>query len=143
MNRYKRTLIFISVLIFVFISIGYSDENEIVIIVNKDAPQLNLSLSEIKSIYTGKTTLWSSREPIVLAVVKEETVHKAFLKKYVGRSASQFKNTWKRHFFTGQGSLPKKFNSCEDLIRYVSTDKLSIGYIRGESNSEGIIRLNN
>ena len=105
-----------------------SDGN-IVVIVNNNAPEKDLSKERIKQIYTGKVTLWSSNETIILCVLKDDEIHNAFLKQYVQRNATQFKNTWRQMIFTGKGEKPKSFDSIEKLIQFISDNRLAVGYI--------------
>ena len=107
----------------------YADNNDVVIIVNKNAPDKDLSMDRIKQIYTGKITMWSSNESIVIAVLDNDDVHKAFLDKFVKRNPSQFKNTWRQLMFTGKAKKPKSFSTIEELIGFVSNNRLAIGYI--------------
>lgn len=135
-----RIMIF-SVLFSVVFCTGYTAAEEgpdIIVIANKDAPQKKLSMNEIQKIFTGKTTMWSSNEKIIIALLKDDQIHKAFLKKYVKRNASQFKNTWRQMVFTGKGDTPKKFATIEELITFVSGNRLAIGYITNSASDDKI-----
>lgn len=124
--------------IFLFCSHSNAEGDDIFIIVNPNSPEQKLSLKRIQNIYTGKVTLWSSNEPIILAVLKDEDLHKAFLKKYVKRNSFQFKNTWRQMVFSGKGKQPISFGTIEELMNFISTNRLAIGYINENSAGQEV-----
>ena len=107
----------------------YADENDVVIVVNKNAPETDLSKERIKQIFIGKITMWSSNERIVLAMLDDDALHKAFLDKYVQRNPAQFKNTWTHLMFTGKAMKPRRFSTMEELKHFIAGNRLAIGYI--------------
>ena len=142
----KMYRLFSMILLTILLSLAASDlENafaeesiEVSIITNKNAPQKDLSLDDIKNIFTGKTTLWRSNEKIIIALLKDDQIHKAFLKKYIKRNAAQFKNTWRQIVFLGKGDSPKRFDTIEEMISFVSRNRLAIGYITNSSSDSNI-----
>lgn len=112
---------------------------DLVVIGNKKAPDAELSKSEVKKIYSGNKTKWSNNEAIILTVVKDSDVHKAFLKEYVKKSPSQFERTWKQMVFTGKGRAPKKFDSLEEMIDFIAENEGAIGYAKTGVESDKVL----
>ena len=77
---------------------------------------------------------------MVICALQSGNVHKAFLKKYVGKSASQFRNHWKRLEFTGKGKPPKWFSS-EEKLEYVAEKPGAIGYVSRDRVTEKVVKL--
>ena len=111
----------------IFVSI--STAGEVIIIVNESIPVDSLNKDEVKNIYLGNITEWEDKKKIEVLVLKDTQLHELFLKTYVKRNASQFKNVWKRNLFTGKGNTPKEFESIEKLLTYISMTKGTIGYV--------------
>lgn len=105
------------------------NSSDVIIIVNNKAPDTVLSDLQIQKIFTGKETMWSSNEKIIVTVLKDDNIHETFLKKFVRRTETQFKNTWRRILFTGKGSTPREFSNTEEMINFISVNRLAIGYI--------------
>lgn len=101
---------------------------EVVVIANKGVSQDSLTKDEIKNIFLGKMVKWPDNSSIHFVTSKAD-VHGAFLKMYINRSTSQFRNYWRKMVFTGKGQKPKAFQSDEELIQYVSETQGAIGYV--------------
>jgi ABC-type phosphate transport system substrate-binding protein len=102
---------------------------DVLIIANPDTPVSSLKKKEIKDIFTGKMTRWNSSGKIIIATLKDSELHREFLRQYVKKTPSQFKNYWRRKVFTGEGRLPKIFKTEAGLIDFVASTKGAVGYI--------------
>jgi ABC-type phosphate transport system substrate-binding protein len=71
---------------------------------------------------------WSDNTSIYFVTSENET-HEDFLKTYINRSSSQFKNYWRQMVFTGKGQKPKAFDTDEEIIQFVSETSGAIGYV--------------
>lgn len=105
----------------------------VVVIASTAGSSDSLSKGDLKNAYLNKKTKWPGGKKMVLTVLAEGEVHKAFLKKYVGKSPSQFRNYWKRQVFTGKGRAPKSFKTEKALAEYVAKTPGAIGYVSPES----------
>jgi len=101
---------------------------EVLIIANKNVSQDSISKEEVKQIFLGKTVKWADKSKILFVILKKD-VHKDFLKEYIKRSSSQYKNYWKKMVFTGKGRKPTAFETEKELVRYVAETEGAIGYI--------------
>ena len=61
--------------------------------------------------------------------LKGGRTHDDFLKKYLGKSSSQFQRYFRTLVFTGKGSIPKSFDSEEAVVGFVTGTDGAIGYI--------------
>lgn len=126
------TLFLFYIVIFGFNAVAWADE--IVVIANKDVPTEHLTAEAIKKIFLGDTINWEANEGIVVVLLRDETVHKAFIKQYIKRTPTQFENVWRRNLFTGKGARSVRINNMDDLIQFVATTKGAIGYIPADAN---------
>ncbi|MEZ4526470.1 MAG: hypothetical protein R2941_11175 [Desulfobacterales bacterium] len=101
---------------------------EILIIGSKDIPADAVSRDEIRNIFLGEKVKWDSGEKINFVLLMTE-VHEAFLKQYMGSTAAQYQNYWKKMIFTGKAKSPKSFSSPEKVIEYVTNTGGIIAYI--------------
>lgn len=110
---------------------------DIVVIANKNIPARELSKLQIKNIFLSKIkTVESTRvRPVML---RKNDITDQFLKDAVGKSPSQFSNYYKKMIFTGRGKPPKKADSEEDMLLYVSSTSGAIGYISRENVTDDV-----
>jgi len=107
----------------------HAERQDVVVILNKNAPERYLSRERIEYIYTGKTTMWNSSDEIVLCTLRDEKIHMEFLKEFIKRSPAQFKNTWRQMVFTGKGKLQRDFDTDEEMKQFVASNPNTICYI--------------
>jgi ABC-type phosphate transport system substrate-binding protein len=138
--RIKTTLVLIAVAIagsFIFAS-HPAKAGDVIIICNKNVSEDELSRDMVKNIFLGKKTKWSNGNKIMFVIQKKNDVHKSFLKTYVSKTTSQFRNYWKKQVFTGKGRSPKKFHSDREIIEFVTGTKGAIGYVAAGSNTDTV-----
>jgi ABC-type phosphate transport system substrate-binding protein len=138
--RIKTTLVLIAVAIASsFIFAGHpAKAGDVIIICNKSVPEDALSRDMIKNIFLGKKTKWSNRNKIIFVTQKKNDVHKSFLKTYVSKTTSQFRNYWKKQVFTGKGRTPKSFPGDSKIIEFVAGTKGAIGYVAAGSKTDTV-----
>ena len=134
----RRIRICLLGLLLCFSSASWAD---VIIIAHKESPESSLSAKELQEIFLGKRVQWADNSSIHPATVKEDTLHKAFLKQYIKKSPSQWLAHWKRMVFTGNGTPPKQFDSQEELLDYVAETSGAIGYIDEETAVKNVIIL--
>ncbi|MBU0992348.1 MAG: substrate-binding domain-containing protein [Proteobacteria bacterium] len=118
-------------IVFVFLILGVAETvfADVLIIANKDVPDTTLSSDDVKKIFLGKNVQWSNNAHIIIVISKNEDIHKDFLKRYVKRTASQYKAYWRNMLFTGNGIEPRSFDSEEKLMEYVANTPGVVSYI--------------
>lgn len=114
---------------------------DVVVIANREAPSDTLAPDAVKKIFLGDIINWENNEVIMVALLEENAIHEAFLKKYIKRTASQFENVWRRNLFTGKGAMSKKFKSVDEIVAYVQQTKGAIGYAPAETNLPADVKV--
>ena len=135
--RCKRFCL-LGLLLLCFSSVSRAD---VIIIAHQESPESSLSAKELQEIFLGKRVQWADNSTIHPATVKEDTLHKAFLKQYIKKSPSQWLAHWKRLVFTGNGTPPRQFADQKELLDYVAKTSGAIGYIDEEAAAENVIIL--
>ena len=102
----------------------FSAVAEPIIITSIKSEKINsISSHELKYLFTGKI------RKIKIVVLSSGDTHKNFIKKYIKKNPTQFKQHWKKLLFTGKASLPHECSSEENMIKYINENPNTIGYI--------------
>lgn len=128
---WKLALVLLSVFVVATVA-----QAEIVVIANEAVPIDSLNQNEMKDIFLGKTAKWPDKSRVRFVVLTGET-HQDFLRAYIKRTPSQYRIYWKKMVFTGKASKPKSFKSEADLVKYVSQTDGAVGYISGDTDTDG------
>jgi ABC-type phosphate transport system substrate-binding protein len=127
----------IAVLIFLFLSLCWGTRfilADVLIIANNETRLTSLKKKDIRDIFTGKRKRWENDGKITLAVLKNSTVHKQFLRQFVSKTPSQFRRYWREKVFTGEGKIPRVFKTEKSLVDFVANTRGAIGYISFPQN---------
>ena len=108
---------------------GLEDELQVVVIANNGAPDGTMTRAALQKIFLGKSTKWSNGKTVRFVNLKSGRVHGEFTKKYTGKTASQYRNYWRKRVFTGKGRMPKTFTSERKLLEYVARTPGAVGYV--------------
>lgn len=114
-----------------------SGAGDILIIANKDVSASELSRNEIRSIFLGEKIRWNDDRKMTFVILKTKE-HDEFLRAYIGNTAAQYLNYWKKMVFTGKSKSPKAFDSPEKLLDYVAETQGAVGYIPSEAYNEKV-----
>ncbi len=131
----KHWVLLAAMFVVLFFITTVSSYADILIVCNSRVVDTTLSKNDIKDIFLGKKTKWSDKTKVHFATLNDEDVHKLFLKKYIKKTASQYRNYWKQLIFTGKGKAPKKFDSVEKMLKHIAVTDGSIGYISTRSTA--------
>lgn len=138
MNKtYAKHLIQLSLMLVMMITAG-SALAAPVLIANPGVAVSELSSSEVKSVFLGKTGNWDDGSRIVLSMLKGGDVSAEFLKSNVKKSQKQFGTFWKKAVFSGTGEMPADFDTESDLIMFVSRTPGAVGYVDEASVNESV-----
>jgi ABC-type phosphate transport system substrate-binding protein len=110
----------------------------VVVIGNPGISDSTLSAGNVKNIFLGKKTKWSNGRKIIFVILKKSETHKNFLKQYIGRTTSQFRNYWKKQVFTGKGRTPKVFKTETAMVEFVQNTPGAVGYISPQTPAKGV-----
>lgn len=109
------------------------------IIANSSIFQETISKRELRSIFSLKLRQWRTGERIIVVTYSDETsagktYHANFCKDALGVFPHQLQQAWDRSIYSGTGIPPKKVDSLEEMLKFISRTKGAIGYI-----DEGVI----
>ena len=123
-----------------------SSKRELVVIVNKANTVGSISKAELASIYLGKRKMWVTgdivkpcdlQEP---GVDEEQTSMGYFSARYLNKDMPTLKSYWIKMIFSGKGEPPPSFKKPEEVIRFVSENPGSLGYIYSD-HVAGAVRV--
>ncbi|OQX09777.1 MAG: hypothetical protein BWK80_46495 [Desulfobacteraceae bacterium IS3] len=132
----KAAAIF-SLLFQLIVFISFSSAEDVLIIANKDVPVDSLSKNEIRGIFLGEKIKWDNDSKITFVILKTE-VHDLFLKEYLGNTAAQYQNYWKKMVFTGKSKSPKSFKDAESLMDYVAETGGAVAYLPASAYNDKV-----
>lgn len=102
---------------------------DVVIIASPDVPVESISASELQSIFLGKKTTWKNGSKIIFFTLKDGDIHTVFLKNYVEKTASQYKNFWQHLVFSGKAKMPESVDNERQMVARISDATNAIGYV--------------
>ena len=111
---------------------------DVVLVANKGVQISEIKNSDLRAIFTGEKTRFADGSHAVPVTLKGGAVHEVFLTKHLGESPDEFRAQWRKAVFTGQGSMPKAFDSESSLIEYVATTPGALGYVSRVSATDNV-----
>ena len=120
-----------------------AEAQEIVLIGNADITE-TLEAEEIKQIFLGKKTRWADNSKIHIVLFNNKEAYTTFVKDYIGKTYTQYRNYWKKQVFSGKGRMPKSYSTLDELLDYLAETKGSISFMplqEFEHDSVKILRI--
>jgi hypothetical protein len=102
---------------------------DVVLIANMDVQISEIKDADLRAIFRGEKTRFADGSHAVPVTLKGGPAHEVFLKNYVGEGPEEFRSQWRKVVFTGQGAMPKAFDSESALIEYVAATPGAVGYV--------------
>jgi ABC-type phosphate transport system substrate-binding protein len=106
------------------------------VVAHKDFPATGLTRVDLKNMFLGKKTKLDGKS-VVIATLRAGPTHTTFLKTWVAKTPSQFKNYWRKQVFTGKSRAPRAFKSEKDLLAFVRKTPGAIGYVSAGTRTDG------
>lgn len=131
-NCHKRLLKFVFFLGVLFLFMGVSFGQDIVLIAHKGVPVDSLSPDEIRNIFLGKAIDWPDHSLIQTVLFSDPEIHQFFVRKYVKKTDRQFDAWWRRKLFEGTGMIPPAYGSAKEILNFVAGTKGCIGYVSSD-----------
>jgi len=119
-------------LILLLASLGsWSEANaqDVVLVANRGVQVSEISNADLRAIFMGTRTRFADGSHAVPVTLKGGPVHEVFLKNHVGEGPEEFRSQWRKVVFTGQGAMPKAFDSESALIEYLADTPGAVGYV--------------
>jgi hypothetical protein len=111
---------------------------DIVLVANKGVRISEITNADLRGIFMGTRTRFADGSHAVPVILKGGPVHEVFLKKHVGEGPEEFRSEWRKVVFTGQGAMPKAFDSEAALIEYVAATPGAVGYVSRISSEDEV-----
>jgi ABC-type phosphate transport system substrate-binding protein len=102
---------------------------DVVVVANYSVQVSEIKDADLRAIFTGEKTRFADGSHAVPVILKGGPVNEVFLQKHLGQSPGDFRAQWRKAVFTGQGAMPKAFDSESDLINYVASTPGALGYV--------------
>lgn len=117
-------------------SVSYA---EIVIVANKSAPVIKLSVEQVKLIFLQKTNTFPDGTPVVAVdLPNNNSIRDEFYKKAIKKDPGQVKSYWAKRVFTGKGTPNDTKSNESGVKRWVNSGKNNIGYISANSVDDSV-----
>jgi len=120
-----------SLLLLGFVSCCYSAANaqDVVLVANKSVQISEIRDADVRAIFSGGKTRFSDGSRAVPVILKGGPANEVFLSNHLGETPDEFRAQWRKAVFTGQGAMPRSFDSESALIQYVAATPGAIGYV--------------
>ena len=119
-------------LIVLLVSLGSwsaAGAQDVVLVANKGVQISEITDADLRAIFMGTRTRFADGSHAVPVTLRGGPVHEVFLRNHVGESPEEFRSRWRKEIFTGQGAMPKAFDSESALIEYVAATPGAVGYV--------------
>ena len=118
------------ILLIAFLGCGSAaGAQDVVLVANKGVRISEIKAADVRAIFMGAKTRFADGSHAVPVTLKGGAVHEVFLKNHVGESPDEFRARWRKAVFTGQGAMPKAFDSESALLEYVAATPGALGYV--------------
>jgi ABC-type phosphate transport system substrate-binding protein len=135
----KRCL---AILLFgVFLNGAVANAQDAVVVVNNGVKATAASSDDIRNVFTGEKSSLGDGSRVTPVTLKAGPTHEAFLKIFVGKGDNAYRTAWRNLVFTGQGSMPKMFDTEAALVDYVAATPGAIGYVGKGTEHEKVKTL--
>src|ERR1700733_12054002 len=111
---------------------------DVVLVANRDVRFSQISDADLRAIFTGEKTRFADGSHAVPVTLRGGPAHEVFLKNYLGENPDQFRVQWRKVVFTGQGAMPKSFDSESALIEYVAATPGAVGDVSRISSQDKV-----
>lgn len=100
------------------------------IVVNTANPVSSLTKSEASRLFLKKVTSWKDGKPVLVVDQPEVSpCRRSFTKEIHGREVASVKSYWQQMIFAGRAVPPTEKPSDHDVVSFVATNPLAIGYV--------------
>lgn len=102
------------------------------VIAHQDLQNNELSLNELRAIFSLRARKWPDGTPITVFVLRDEhEAHRQFLLRTLKMLPHQLRRQWDRYIYSGIGQGPTVVESPEEMLSRVKSTPGGIGYIEG------------
>ena len=120
---------------------AYAQAADLTIIANPSVGASSVSPDELKGVFLATKTSLSDGSHVEPVLEKGGRVHEAFVKDYLGKTASALETYYRGLVFTGKASMPKTLGTDAEVVAYVAKTKGAIGYVAAGAGTDGVKTL--
>lgn len=119
-----------------------SFDSEEHVIAHPGIQNTELSLNQLRSIFSLRARQWPDGTSITVFVLRDEKeVHRQFLLKTLKMLPHQLRRQWDRYIYAGIGQGPVVVESREEMLNKVKSTPGGIGYIEGGVPDDQVLML--
>jgi ABC-type phosphate transport system substrate-binding protein len=111
---------------------------DVVLVANKGVQVSEITDADLRGIFMGTRTRFADGSHAVPVTLKGGATHEVFLKNHLGEGPEEFRSQWRKLVFTGEGAMPKAFDSESALIEYVAATPGAVGYVSRISSQDNV-----
>jgi ABC-type phosphate transport system substrate-binding protein len=112
------------------------------VIVNQSNSTSTLSEDEISKLFLKKNTKWADGKSVdPIDQVASSGVRKVFTDGVHKKSVNAIKSFWQQAIFAGTGTPPLEKSDDDEVIKYVSQNAGSIGYVSAGTDISSVKEL--
>ncbi len=114
---------------------------QVLIIANPSIKGSDFSTGDLRDVFTGASSTLKGASSVGPVLLKQGTAHEEFLSRYIGKSDTAFRASWRSLVFSGQGTMPRTLDSEAAVVEYVAHTPNALGYISRNTPHEGVKTL--
>lgn len=111
---------------------------DIRVIANPSVNTSKVSPEDLKSIFLETRTSLPDGSHVEPVLLRFGPVHEAFVRQYVGKSATALEIYYRSLVFTGKALMPKTVASEQQAVEYVARTKGAVGYVSASAGVAGV-----
>lgn len=147
-SRVMAYRVIVAALVLSLSGVGMAWAEDLVVVVNSQAPVQELTPKEVKDIFLGDKTFWGDVKIVPVGYVDGATIQNDFLDKVANISENVYKTYWIKRIFREGGTPPKKAATAEEALSTIGRTPGGVGFVyagqaAGASNVREVLRVSN
>jgi TonB family protein len=111
---------------------------DVKIVANPSVKTSFISAGELRSVFLAETTTLRDGSHVEPVFEREGAVHETFITDFLKQTNASLRSHYGELVFTGRASMPKSFNSDEEVVSYVARTRGAIGYVSTSAATDGV-----
>lgn len=111
---------------------------QVIVIVNPAVAAASISKGELHKVFADGASSLKEGAHVVPVLLRQGAAHAEFVTSYLGTSPIGLVIIWRGLAMSGQGTMPKTFDSEPEVVEYVAHHAGAIGYIGKATPHEGV-----
>ena len=111
---------------------------QVIVIVNPAVAASSISKGELHKVFADGASSLKDGSHVVPVLLRQGPSHAEFVSTYLGTSPVGLVIIWRGLTMSGQGTMPKTFDSEPEVVEYVAHHPTAIGYIGKATPHEGV-----